>query len=126
MDADEKKQTYAFLTNLLSKPMPMKEKADTITDYMDLLVAKYRVLEQYEEIDNDKKRNVRVMTQASVGACSSCCSCFTCVPRFFWGVLMLTLNFMFGFFLLCTIVYTVHGAGATIIGWWYAWKTGTM
>ena len=109
MNKEEEKQCRTVITDVLflSRHLSQVEKTNTMVAFIDQLVRKYKIMEDYDELQATKNRNIKSLANGAGGGCLRCCFCIPCLSSLV-DVMKLTMVFMFLFFLLC---------GFLAVGW---------
>lgn len=109
MDKDEEKACRTVLIDVLfrSRHLNQEQKVDTCVQYINTLVRKYKIIEDYEELATEKRRHVKKLTNKC--SCSDVCCCCTSCFEYVFLITKRMFVFMFFFFIICCFVYLYWG-----------------
>jgi hypothetical protein len=96
MDKEEEKECRTVLIDVLfrSRHLNQEQKIDTTVRYINALIKKYKIMEDYEELVTEKRQHVKKLANkfSCAGVCCCCTSCFE------YGFLIAKRAFGFMFF----------------------------
>jgi hypothetical protein len=123
MNKEEEKQARTVIAALLYNPenrhLNQVERTDKLVDYMNVVVKKYRIIEDTSDIQAEAGRNLATLKNGAARCgCDSCCCCCRRAFSLLYNIFKLTLIFMVVFFAICGVLSVLWNGWQLVAQGW--------